>query len=78
MIEISPDTAFLLYIGMTLLILLGTWTYHHYCSSKRKLVLMEYELSVCEYCHFAYLATRGDELTRCPQCKSLNQRNQKP
>ncbi len=72
MIEIAPDTAFLLYIGLMLLLLLGTWTYHLYRSSKRKLVLTEYELSVCEYCHFAYLATRGDKLSRCPQCKALN------
>lgn len=71
MIEVSPDTAFLLYIGLTLLVLLGTWCYSLYRSSKRKIILFKHELTICEYCHFAFLATRGEVLTRCPQCKSL-------
>ncbi len=72
MIELAPDTAFLLYLAVTLLILLGLWTQHLMRAKKKKLVLTEYDLRVCEYCHFAYLATRGEGISRCLQCKSLN------
>lgn len=72
MIELSPDTAFLLYLGITLLVLLSAWIYHIYHSHKRKLSMVDYRLTVCEYCHFAYLGNKGDPVTRCPQCKSLN------
>ncbi|MDP1834539.1 MAG: hypothetical protein Q8K75_01290 [Chlamydiales bacterium] len=72
MIELSPDTAFLLYLGCTLVVLLGTWTYHVFRAGRRKLIIQEHQLQTCEYCAFAYLATRGVQISRCPQCKSLN------
>ncbi len=72
MIELAPDTAFLAYLATTLTVLLGFWVNHLYSAKKRKLVFDEQTLTVCEYCHCGYLATTGDQISRCPQCKSLN------
>lgn len=72
MIELTPAAACTLYLGTTLAILLGLWIYHHYQSRNKKIITVAQQLHVCEYCHFAYLAELGKEVTRCPQCQSFN------
>lgn len=72
MITVSSATAAMLYLGLTLLVLLGLWTYQHYQSRKKKIVTMEKTLCVCEYCHFAYLAVISKRITKCPQCHCFN------
>lgn len=74
MIEISPNTAVMLYLGLTLAVLLGIWCSHHYFSRKEKISLLEQELLVCEYCHCAYLEDLGKKITQCPQCRSFNRK----
>ena len=71
-VELSPNTAFMLYLGLTLGVLLGIWTYHHYTSRREKISIIEQELVVCEYCHGAYLSDVGKEISRCPHCQSYN------
>jgi uncharacterized paraquat-inducible protein A len=75
MIELSANTAFMLYLGMTLAVLLGIWTWQSYDSRRNKSISLEQELFVCEYCHFAYLEEGIKEVTRCPQCQSFNKHN---
>ena len=75
MIELSANTAVMLYLCLTLTILLGLWSYHHYQSRRKKIVTSDYELHVCEYCHFAYLEADFKDITQCPQCKLLNKHN---
>lgn len=75
MIELSTNTAVMLYLCLTLSILLGLWLYHHYQSKRKKIVTSEKELRVCEYCHFVYLDVDFKEVTQCPQCKLFNKRN---
>jgi len=75
MIELSTNTACMLYLGLTLAIVFGIWTYNHYNSRQQKIVIAEQELLVCEYCHFAYLGDLGKPLTQCPQCHSFNKSN---
>lgn len=72
MIELSANTAVMLYLGATLGVLLGIWAWQHYTSIRKKVVTVEHELLVCEYCHFAYLETLGKKVTQCPQCHSYN------
>lgn len=75
MIELSANTAVMLYLCLTLAILLGLWLKHHYYSRRKKIVTIEQELRVCEYCHFVYLDDDFKEVTQCPQCRLFNKYN---
>ncbi|WP_042282419.1 hypothetical protein [Candidatus Protochlamydia sp. R18] len=75
MIELNFTTAFMLYLGVTISALLGTWVYSHYRTRKQTIFSTEQSLFVCEYCHFAYLEENIKELNRCPQCNLFNKQN---
>lgn len=72
MIELSSTAAFTLYLGLTLGFILSIWVIHHLRGKRKKISLLDQELFVCEYCNCAYLATRGLEVTQCPQCNCYN------
>ncbi len=72
MIEISPATAAVCYLGATLFTILGIWLYNHYSSKKRERMPLANKLTVCEFCHFAYLDSSEKKITKCPQCRSFN------
>ena len=72
MIEISPPTAAVLYLGTTLFTILGIWLYNHYTARRKERPPLEKKLNVCEFCHFAYLDNSDKGVTRCPQCNSYN------
>lgn len=76
MIQVSFTTAFMLYLGMTLLAVLGIWIFSHYKTRKRSYYSDEQALFVCEFCHYAYLEDSAQELNRCPQCGLINKKNQ--
>ncbi|NGX41813.1 MAG: hypothetical protein K940chlam7_00087 [Chlamydiae bacterium] len=75
MIELSPTTAMMLYLCFTLATLLGIWGYYHYRSRRQKVILIQQELYICEYCQCAYLAQIAKKVTQCPQCESFNKKN---
>lgn len=72
MIELNPATALMLYLGLTLVVILGIWITSHYRSRNRCFMPLEKELVVCEFCHFAYLDAGAKKITRCPRCESFN------
>jgi len=72
MIELYPTTALMLYLCVTLAVLFGIWGYQHYTGRNKKVITSEKKLQVCEYCHFAYLADIGKNVSQCPQCQSFN------
>jgi uncharacterized paraquat-inducible protein A len=72
MIELSPTTAFMVYLGVTLAVLLGIWVTQHYRSKSKPTLPSEQKLQVCEYCHFAYLDDSNKGVSKCPQCQSYN------
>ena len=74
MIEISPITALMLYLCLTLGTLFGIWGYHHLRGRKKKIVVIEKKLFICEYCNNAYLDGIVSALTKCPQCGSFNKK----
>ena len=78
MIELSPTTALMLYLALTLLAILGIWVYSHYSSRKRCFMPMEKELVVCEFCLFAYLDVGAKKITKCPRCESFNSSKPQP
>jgi hypothetical protein len=73
MIELTPDTALMLYLAMTLAVILGIWICSHYRRRTRSFLPLEKELVVCEFCLFPYLDEGGKKITRCPRCDSFNQ-----
>jgi ribosomal protein L37AE/L43A len=75
MIELSPTTGFMLYLGATIAFLFAIWAMQHYRTRKKTVVTASQELFICEYCHFAYLQEFGRKVTQCPQCNSYNQQN---
>lgn len=72
MVELTYNSAFVLYLGLTLACVLGVWFYEHYKAKKRVIIPCEQRLSICEYCHFAYLGDAAKKMSRCPQCQSIN------
>ncbi len=72
MIELSPTTALMLYLGFTLVCLLSAWLYHHFRSRNKCILPSAQDLHVCEFCSFAYLDTGAKKITRCPRCQSFN------
>lgn len=75
MIELSATTAAMLYLCLTLVVLLGLWSYHHYQSRRKKVLTVAQELLVCEYCHTAYLGNISKNVTQCPLCHCYNKYN---
>lgn len=75
MIELSTNTAMMLYLVLTLGFVLGIWIYNQYFSKRKKISIAARELLVCEYCHCAYLEELGKPVTQCPQCHSYNKSN---
>lgn len=75
MIVLSPGAALTVYLGVTLLFLLGIWLWQNYKSRKTKIISSEQELFICEYCHYIYLESQVKEINKCPQCNSFNQKN---
>lgn len=73
MIEISPNTALMLYLCTTLFSLLTLWAFQHYRTRKKTILPVEKNMQICEFCHFAYLAEEVKKITQCPRCSSFNQ-----
>lgn len=77
MIELTPTTALMLYLFLTLGVLMLIWAWSHYHQRGRKVSLTEQKLHICEYCHFAYVEDQTKSVNRCPQCNSYNSGNTK-
>lgn len=72
MIEITIDAAIKIYLAICLSLILTFWIYHHMSNRKRKIIIKDSKLLVCEYCLNPYLGDISKELTTCPKCKSIN------
>lgn len=73
MIELSFNTAFMLYLGLTLIALLGLWGWHHYIDRKRTIVSCRQKVVICEYCKFVFLDRSLNSINQCPECHSYTQ-----
>jgi predicted Zn-ribbon and HTH transcriptional regulator len=72
MIELSTDTACLLYLGLAVVTVFTIWLRAHLASRKKKIVEFAFKHHTCEFCHFTYLENPTTELSRCPQCQLIN------
>lgn len=76
MIELTFATGFMLYLGLTLMSVLGVWIYSHYHTRRRVFFPIEKTLFLCEFCHYAYVDESVKKLNRCPQCGLINKKNE--
>lgn len=74
MIEIEADLACLLYLGGALLVISGVWLIGRHSSKSRDETLLPLRRWVCEFCHHSYLEEISHTISRCPQCRFLNER----
>ena len=72
MIELTWNTALLLYLFFALGGLFSLWLFTHFTHKKKKIILATDNIIICEYCHNTFSSKRGDTLSRCPACHSLN------
>lgn len=77
MIEISPETACMLYVGGLLLLLLWTWIRHSQRAKRREVVKLTTMHVTCEFCSHSYLAETFTPYHRCPNCHCLNSQSAK-
>jgi hypothetical protein len=68
MFELTPATAIMTYLGLSMSVILGFWAYSHYTTRHKKVSLVDQQLYSCEFCHFAHLDDIQKEVTKCPQC----------
>jgi hypothetical protein len=74
MIELTTTSALMVYLALTLIPLMGLWGFSHFTKRKKKIVIQECDLLVCEFCHFGYLSKKGELISQCPQCFSFNKK----
>ncbi|MDB6080819.1 MAG: hypothetical protein JWO53_91 [Chlamydiia bacterium] len=72
MIEVSPDTACMIYLGSAIIALITIWLYQHKYSKKSEKSSFSTKHFSCEFCHATYLDNPVKPFTRCPECQSLN------
>ena len=75
MIEVSFDTACMLYLGIFLIIVIISWVVHQ--RGKNEVITFERARFVCEFCHASYLADAEKPINRCPQCHFFNSSKKK-
>jgi hypothetical protein len=75
MIEVTFATAFILYLGFTLTIVLSIWAYSHYRGLQKPILSSEQELFICEYCHHTYLGDCIKTIHQCPRCGFFNKKS---
>lgn len=72
MIEISLNTALLIYGILIALGLASSWVITEFAAARRYTALSEQDLWHCHFCTFTYLDRSGLRVSRCPRCQSYN------
>ncbi len=72
MIEVSPETACILYLAASIMAVIGIWLYQHKSSKKKEIVTFKTKHITCDFCTASYLDDAAKTYTRCPACQSLN------
>lgn len=75
MITLSPTSALMLYLFLTLFTVMSLWVANHLKKSRKKIIPDKQDLLVCEYCQTAYIAQASKSVTQCPTCHTYNKNN---
>ncbi len=72
MIELSPQTAIMLYLCGAIGVVIFLWIRGHFKSRSKAVLPPQKRLNTCEYCCNPYLSDLDQNVTECPKCRSLN------
>jgi len=72
MIEISLNTAVLIYGFLIAIGLASSWIFTEFAAARTYTALSEQDLWKCHFCTFSYLDRSGLRVSRCPRCQSYN------
>lgn len=70
MIEVTPETACMIYLGITAIALLCIWL--RKSRKSKDVITFSSKMILCEFCHLGYIDDTRKSLTRCPHCQFLN------
>lgn len=70
MIEVAPETACILYLGLALSLVLIIWLF----TKKKEIAPFHREMRTCEFCQHSYLEEASKSISRCPQCQLLSKK----
>jgi ribosomal protein L37AE/L43A len=73
MIEVAPDVGCMIYLGAAIFTIMGIWLRYHLRSKKKEVLSFPIAQKQCEFCHFTYLDDAAKQISRCPQCRFLNE-----
>lgn len=72
MIEVSPETACIIYLGLTVVAVFIAWIKHNKKNQSKEIITFTSGKITCEFCNFSYVDDVRKSLTRCPQCQFMN------
>lgn len=64
--------ALTLYLAGFLVLLAFTWLFYLLRERRKKKIPPLFDLAICEYCDWPYLAKTHHKVSRCPRCHLLN------
>jgi hypothetical protein len=73
MIRVDLSVLVLVYLFATVVALFSVWVFHEWGRRRRLNQVLRYRVR-CTICASIFEDKTGGEVTRCPQCGSLNQR----
>ena len=74
MIPVSIDVGIFLYIMFSLMSIFTLWVMFEKGASFDKYSIERKEIWNCEICTYTYVDSTHDTISKCPRCKSLNQK----
>ncbi|MFH1394822.1 MAG: hypothetical protein ABIH09_01535 [Candidatus Omnitrophota bacterium] len=74
MIKVDIATALFLYLFITAIGLLILWSFFSFGTKLKTFSFDEQHIWRCSICALTYIDSRNELVSRCPRCKSFNQR----
>jgi Zn finger protein HypA/HybF involved in hydrogenase expression len=78
MIEVSPDTACMLYLSLALAVMIVSWYKSHAKFKKKEIIKYEQIRKTCEFCNHSFLENPELAVPRCPQCHCFLKKENTP
>jgi hypothetical protein len=75
-IEVDISTAVAFYVFVSLILLLAGWIFFEARKDRRKYSAEEKYVWKCSICANVYIDSIHSSISRCPQCKSFNKREE--
>ncbi|MFQ5952431.1 MAG: hypothetical protein ACE5JK_03395 [Candidatus Omnitrophota bacterium] len=74
MIKVDISTALFLYLLFTAILILVVWSFFSFGTKLKTFSSDEKYVWHCSICVYTYIDSKNENISRCPRCKSYNQR----